>query len=227
MSRLNDLKEQLQDRLKEIWLKVQESSAFISLKEKYDNMKPSSQRLLRMGAIFGSIGFMLWSMWGMFAESSVKLAEFQEYQNAIKDIIKLKRNIALAPRIASPPSPAILEQRVHSILESFYLDPKQIEDVSTRDLDPSALIQPPGKSKGPDSVEQKGVWLSLRSLNLTQVADIGFRLQTIHTAVKLIGLDMKASEENENYYDVMYTIVGFYPPPINNENDTDDSKNDG
>ena len=64
----------------------------------------------------------------------------------------------------------------------------------------------------------------LKSLNLKQITDIGFRLQTMHGSTKLVSLDMKASSEHDNYYDVMYTVIGFYPSitkargEVNNKN---------
>ena len=124
--------------------------------------------------------------------------------------------MALTPQIVLPPNPDVLRQRVNMVLQSFYLNPDQIDDVSARDVDPNSFISIPGRENlaktGPSKIQQKGVWISLKSLNLKQITDIGFQLQTIHDAVKLIGLDMRASLEHNNYYDVMYTMIGFYPP---------------
>lgn len=219
MVRLDDIKEQVQERLKDTWIKVQESSAFISLKERYDNLTNSAQRTLRIGAIFISISFLFWILWGLFSQSSEKLAEFTEYQDSMKQLLQLRRDMAATASITPPPDPSILEQRVNTILQSFYLNSEQLDDISVKNLSPSAYIQPPGikrlARKGPGALQQKGVWISLKSLNLNQITDIGFQLQTMHNSAKLIGLDMKASLEHDNYYDVMYTIVGFYPSTRN------------
>ena len=221
MVKFDEFKEQIQERLKDIWVKVQESSTFISLKEKYDNLAPSVQKSLRTGVICAFVGFVFWILWGLFSHSSERLTEFEEYQDSIKELLQLKRDMALTPQIISPPNSNVLKQRVNMILQSFYLNPDQIDEISARDVDPSSFVQVPGKKSvtrvGSKVIQQKGVWISLKSLNLKQVTDIGFQLQTIHDAVKLIGLDMKASIKHNNYYDVMYTIIGFYPS-VDSEN---------
>ena len=214
MTRLEDIKEQVQERLKDTWIKTQESSTFISLKERYDNLTHSAQRALKMGAICVGISFLFWFLLGLFSQSSEKLAEFEEYQDSIKQLLQLRGDMALTTSITPPPDPSILEQRVHTLLQSSYLSPDQIDEVSVKS--PSTFVQAPGKrtsaKKRPSVIQQRGIWISLKSLNLKQITDIGFRLQTIHDSAKLIGLDMKASLEHKDYYDVMYTIIGFYPP---------------
>ena len=212
MTRLEDIKEQVQERLKDLWIKIQESSIFISFKEKYDNLTHSAQKALRTGTILIAIGFLSWILWGLFSESSKKLVEFEEYQDSIKQLTQLRKDMALTASVIPPPSVSMLEQRVNVILKSFYLNSDQIEDVSIKG--PSAFVPLPKRvsfGKGPNAIQQKGVLVSLKSLNLKQITDIGFRLQTMHSSAKLVGLDMKASLEHNNYYDVMYTIVGFYP----------------
>lgn len=215
--RLEDLKEQIQERVKDSWIKIQESSAFISIKEKYDDLTPNAQKILRTATLLCCVGFVFWILWGLFSTSSEKLEEFNSYQKSMQELARLKREMASAPRISSPPSPPALQQRVNVILKSSYLNSDQIDEVSLRDLATNALIQSPKGKIG--NVQQKGVWVSLKTLNLKQITDIAFQLQNIHNAVKLMGLDMKTSDGYRNYYDVMYTIVGFYPPP-----DTDNNK---
>ncbi len=213
MTGLEDIKEQLQERLKDTWIKIQESSAFISLKERYDNLTHSAQKTLKIGTVFIGTGFLLWFLWGLFSQSSEKLAEFEEYQDSIKQLSQLRRDMALTASIIPPPDPSILERGVDAILQSFYLSPEQIDDISIKNS--LTLVQFPKKisaRKGRGAIQQKGISISLKSLNLKQITDIGFRLQTIHSSTKLVGLDMKPSVEHDNYYDVMYTIIGFYPP---------------
>lgn len=224
MMRLEDLKEQIQERYKDTWVKIQESSTFISFKEKYDNLTPRSQKLFKMGLVFCGFGFVFWIMWGLFSTSSEKLKEFDEYRNTIQEIAKLKREMVTAPQNNPPPAPSSLKQQVDLILQSFYLNPQQIEQVSFGDVTRESLVRPRGRNnkKGSSSksnLKQRGILVSLKTLNVKQMTDIAFRLQTIHEAVKLIGLDMKNSDGYTNYYDVMFTVVGFYPPmPPNTKN---------
>ena len=215
--RLEDIKEQIQERAKESWIKIQESSAYISLRERYDNLTPNTQKLLRAFLGFFVVGVFFWFLWGLFQASSQRLTEFEDYQYTMQELAKLKIEMSMAPRINPPPPAPVLQQRVDSILQSSRLGPEQIDQVSVRDIAPNALIRPPGKKRGgkgkSGGVQQKGVLISLKSLNIEQIKNIAFQLQSIHNAVKLIGLDMKNSMGYTHYYDVMFTIVGFYPPP--------------
>ena len=144
---------------------MQESSTFISLKERYDDLTQSAQKSLKIGIIFVGIGFLSWILWGLFSQSSEKLVEFEEYQDSIKQLLQLRRDMALTASITPPPDPSILEQRVQSILQSFYLNSEQLDDISVKNLSPSAFIQPPGKAlarKGPNAIQQKGIWISFK-----------------------------------------------------------------
>ena len=216
MINLGDIKEQFQERLKDTWIKIQESSAFISLKERYDNLTHSTQRTVKIGIIFIGISFSFSILWGLFSQSSEKLTEFEEYQDSIKQLLQIRRDMALTASITAPPSPSVLEKRVQTILRSSYISAEQLNDISVKNVSSSAF-GPKGTKlarKGPNAIQQKGIWVSLKSLNLKQIKDIGFRLQTMHDSAKLIGLDMAPSLEYDDYYDVTYTIIGFYPPVI-------------
>ena len=90
---LEDIKEQVQERLKDTWIKIQESSTFISLKERYDNLTHSGQKTFKTGSLFIGISFLSWILWGLFSQSSEKLAEFEDYQDSIKQLLLLRRDM--------------------------------------------------------------------------------------------------------------------------------------
>ena len=210
----DELREKVKDQVVEKWEEVKESSAFISLKEKYDDLTPNAQILIKGVGVFfaGSLVFML--IFGFFSEANQRINEFEETKQTIREMLRLKRDIAQAPRIPSPPPESALKSQVDRVIESFNLDPVQIDEITVQEFksDPKSDLVP-------RSVRQAGVLVSLKQLNLNQVVDVGFRLQNINSAAKLTAVDMKPSEENDHYFNVMYTLIGYYPPEVEGQDE--------
>lgn len=207
-----ELRESIKDNIQTKWAEVQESAAFISLREKYDDLTPNAQVFLKAFSAFCGVAFVFWMILGLFSDAAVQTKDFEESKTIIREMLKLKRDMAQAPRAPSPPPADVLKSRADKMVEAFGLAPEQIDEVAKKDFS-----QDPQSDLIPSSVTQSGVLVSLKKLNLDQVVDIGYRLQGLHTAVKLAGLDMKANSDDKHYYDVMYTMIGYYPPVVEND----------
>ena len=79
--------------------------------------------------------------------------------------------------------------------------PEQIQDVATEAASQGSLARPP--------IKEETLVVRLKNLNLTQVVDIGFNLQQLFSAVKMTGLEILASQEKPDYFNVTYTLSKF------------------
>jgi hypothetical protein len=99
---------------------------------------------------------------------------------------------------------------VRNSLLSAQLLPEQIGEISEDRAFKTPLARPP--------IEQSAVTVRLRELNTLQIVDIGKRLQTLGSNVKMMGMEIQARREKGSYFDVVYKLVSFYfpmeePPP--------------
>jgi hypothetical protein len=65
----------------------------------------------------------------------------------------------------------------------------------------------------PKSIQQVGLTVTLQKLNVTQMIDAGHALQGIHPLMKMIGIDVRASQENNHLFDVIYRLAAFSGKP--------------
>ena len=71
----------------------------------------------------------------------------------------------------------------------------------------------PASSWIPKSLEQNGVSVAVKKLNLSQIVDIGQKLQRINTTAKMVGIQVVAQAADPHYFDVVYKLVAFNLPP--------------
>jgi len=200
----DSLKEQILDRLRTIWGQIRESSLYITLAAKYEELTPTAQRLVNAGAILVALLIVFSVPLSYLSSSSDNVSLFEEYRDTLRELLQVQREIAQAPEIPLAPPTEQVKGRIQQILTEAGLGPEQIREV--RDADTSG---DPATSTIPQSVRQNGVIATLLKLNLKQVLDIGYQMQNIGPNLYLTSMDMTANREDAHYYDVIYRVVGF------------------
>lgn len=203
-----DLKDQLKERLSESWSKIEESALYNTLRERYETLPTGGQ----LGIIFGTVLVVI------FLVLSVPLSYFNsaaEFNSQFNDNRSLIRGLLRASRLASDstavpqaPSAVELKNQIQNMLTSFVLQPEQIGpmlDLDLKTLNFSNVI--PTKT-----LQQEGIGVSLKKLNLKQTVDIGFELQKINPSVKIAGIEVNANQPDPHYFDVLYKLVVFNMP---------------
>jgi hypothetical protein len=198
------LKEQLLDRLRQIWGQIRESSLYIELREKYEEMSPGAQKAVTAAGVGIALLIVFAIPLSNLSSSMTNVASFEESKQTLRDLLVVQRELAQTPDVPPAPPADQIKQRVQTILNDAGLAPEQIhevKDVDTKADPPTALIPP--------SVQQHGVTATLMKLNLKQVTDIAYQIQSIATNAFLTSMDMTANKEDNHYYDVIYRVVGF------------------
>lgn len=201
---LDDLKDQSKESFDNLRRKVQDSSAYIIAKERYDVLPQSTQKIL---IIVGSIVLLLVLLMipiSFLGSSSDQMADFDETKSLTRELLKTQRELQQAPKIPPGLPAAALQARVNSTLNQARLLPEQILSVE--------VTQPKIASMIPSGITSEGVLVKLAQLNLRQIVDIGHSLMSISQSIKLTQMNVNASTDDDHYYDVDYELTSFRAP---------------
>lgn len=204
---LEAIKDQIRDQVIALWGRVQESSLYNSLMEQYQAWPTSVQRLVAFGSGFLVVLMVLSIPYSRIDSASVSVAEFTEYRTLLRDLLRIGRAAKEPPPLPPGFTALDLQTQIQNLTGELALVPEQLVGVLPLDERPAGSLAPP-------AVQQQGVSASFKKLNLSQVLDIGFRLQMISPGTKLTGLNLIANSEDNHYYDVTYKVVSFSLPQL-------------
>lgn len=199
---LDDLKDRISTEARATWDRIQESAAYNQMRDRYENMTPSMQKLTFYGGIAVATLIVLSIPYGYFSGSTDAVGEFEGKRMTIRELLKVSREASEVPAI--PPAPSIdsLRSTVDSMIHSANLLPEQIK--GTQSTTSSAMI--------PANLSEGGLQITLAKLNLRQVVDLGYKFSNISPSVKMSDLTMTANREDNRYFDVVYKLVALAVP---------------
>ena len=206
----DDLKERLLSSLKQIWERIQDSSAYNQLRDRFENLSPQGQKGVLAASVL-ILGLIIFSMpYGYWNESQTSVKGFEDRRDIVRRLLKASRESADVPDIPPAPATDALRSQVESYLKEIQLLPEQIKSVDVATLD-SKLI--------PADMAQGSVSVNLAKLNLRQILDIGYKLKTLSPSVKMTALQMLPNPQDARYFDVIFKLVALSvpqiaPPPI-------------
>ena len=203
MSQFDDLKERFVTEGKAAWERIQESSTFNQLKDRYDNMTPSMQKLSIVGASTVVALIILSVPYGYYSASQTNVADFEGKRMTIRELLKVTRESSDVPQIPQAPPMGSLQGIIDSQIQSSHLLPEQIKGTQTISNN-SKLI--------PTALTEGMMEVNLAKLNLNQILDLGHRFQSINPSVKLKDLIITANHEDGRYFDVVYKLVALAVP---------------
>ncbi len=208
MSRLEDLKEQLIEKVLPYWNEFRENPTVLQIKEQYEGLS----LLYRRGILVG-LGLFLFFIIGSipyayFSESTELVGEFEESIFVVKELLKVKQEKDQAPAAPAGMDLTTLRNRVDSISNSPLLTDEQKGTVSS--LEASSF----DKMKAiPKEVVKVGVKVPFKALTLSQFVDFGQQLQRTQGA-KMTGLFLEASKDHDHYLDVQFELASFTLPVV-------------
>lgn len=195
----DDLKDQLKERLASIWSAISESPAFNTLRERYESLSPGAQQGLIISALVSVILLFLSVPASYLTTSSDNMAAFEENRLAIRDLLRASRLMQTSAQLPDGLSSADLRGRIQSALQGFDLLPDQTVSVNEVALD----------GQGPAGLQQSGVSVAMKQLNLVQILDIGQRLQNLTPAVRMADIEVTSNPVRSGYFDVVYKIMSY------------------
>lgn len=202
---LDDLKDQLRDQANALFSRVQETSWYNSAKDQYLSLPATAQKAIAFGSGILAVVIVLMIPISYIQSADVSIEEFNENRTLLRDLMKVGRSGKEPPPLPPAIGYSDLEAQARGALTEFNLTPEQVEPSSQ-------LNDRPAGSIVPSLISQVGLALHLKKLNLNQVVDIGYRLQSLSSGIKLMGVDIVANAEDNHYFDTVYRLVSFALP---------------
>ncbi len=212
---LDDLKDRFKSEGKALADRVQESSAYNNLKDRFDSASPGGQKAILIAASCLLVLAILYIPWGYYSSSALSVEEFEDRRQLIHDMMHVTRETSDTPELPVPPSLDAIRSSVEQFIKSAGLIDKQKGTIGVV-TEPSTLV-PAGLNQGILSVQ-------LKMLNLTQLMDIGYQIQSISSSIKLKDLIVEPSSENPKYLDVIYKLIVLKVPAILSPAPAEESK---
>jgi hypothetical protein len=198
------LKEQFLERFHAYKSQIQDSQIYISLKERYDTLTPQMQNVVKYSALVILVYFLYSIPASFVASANEKMQYFSEDRQLTRDLIRAGR-IAQTVQLPPPaPSASALTSQVEQVLQTEQILPEQ-KMSSTQKTDVAS------KSLVPKSIQQSGVRVSLKQLNLRQVVRVGEALNQINSS-QLMNIAIQADAKDPHYYVVDYEVAAFEVP---------------
>ncbi len=200
MSKLNELKERFRAEISRVWGRIQESSLYNRLRDRYENLTPNRQKLVLGGAILVLVLLLLHTPFSFYRSSLNSVSQYENQRSLMKDLFRSQEDNGNQMNLFdSSPSTEEFKKQVEDIVNQAQVLPEQITEVSI--MDPPSII--------PKNRAGASLRVVLKTLNLRQIVDLGYQISSIHPAVKLVDLSISASTQDPRYFDVIYKFVAF------------------
>lgn len=204
----DDIKDRIKTEFQNLWTRIQESSTFIQLQDRFENLSPSGQKIALLTSAIAVVLILLSIPWSSFNSSQDKLADFDSKRNLIHDLFKVAKESSGSAQIPSPLNESSIRSRVQSELSAARLLPEQVTGIDAV-VEQSNMI--------PSQWLETVLKVRLSKLNLRQIVDLGYQLSNLSVNVKMKDFAMQANPTDQRYFDVIYKLAVLKVPQIDNE----------
>lgn len=199
----DDLKDKFATDARATWDRIQESAAFNQMRDRYENMTPSMQKLTLYGGVAVVALVILSIPYSYYSASTASVEDFEGKRMTIRELLKVSRESSEVPNIQPAPPIDVLRSNVEMALKNANLLPEQMKGTDVG-ANTSALI--------PANLLEGVLSVRLAKLNLRQVVDLGYKFQSINPSVKMKDMVITANREDNRYFDVVYKLAALAVP---------------
>lgn len=198
---ISSLKDQLSDQFKELKDRIQESSLYVELKERFDLLPGRVQKLIVIGSTL-FVGFFLFSIpYGNLSDSWFYEEQFEESRDMIRELLRASNTLKETSPLPTTSNAGLLESQIRRVLEDMNLGPEQVGNVQ--------IVPNPSTRLAPKTVDQAAVSVQLKTLNLRQLTEFSHRLQNLGPGVKPVGMQISRSRGETHFFDVIVKVFQF------------------
>ncbi|MFN8944584.1 MAG: hypothetical protein ACK5WZ_08170 [Pseudobdellovibrionaceae bacterium] len=98
-----DLKEKITNQAKNIWDSIQDSSVYIDLRDRFENLSPVMQKVV-LGAAATTLSLVILSFpYGSLISSDEFKTQFEDTRKLTQDLLKAARESSNIPQVPPPP----------------------------------------------------------------------------------------------------------------------------
>jgi hypothetical protein len=198
--------EELRDRAKEAfqtqWQKFQETATYAQFKEKYDDMPPTQQTLLKIAGLLVALVILIFPPYSWYQSSSNNLASFEDNRGLLKQVLHIGRQMQETPEIIPQLSTGEVKARINGVIGTLQLMPDQVKGIVE-----GPFAARPGSKLIPKPLTTQGVDVTLDKLNLRQVVDLVYRVQALKDAgIRIFSMDLSRAQGETHYYAVRMQV---------------------
>lgn len=196
---LDDLKDRLKSEAAQFSDRLQESSLYLTWKDRYDSLSPSRQKIVVVSAV-AFILVLIFSMPLMtYWSSSDFVAEYEAKRDLIRELLRANKEAnENVPSFVQPSMQSVRSQVDQAIAQQNLL-PEQNRGVSV-----SNSSTPLIKSSIVDGILE----ISSLQLNVRQITNLATSLAKIQ-GTKLKDMILSASSKDPRYFDAVFRLVVF------------------
>lgn len=203
---LKDITDQLSQQFAELAQKIQDSPAFQSLKEKYDDL-PSQQQKLVLLLTGGLLIFFVFSIpYDNYSQSDESVVVFENQRQLIKNLIDVAKETSSGAQFFPSPPIGQIKTDMEIRLQQFQLLPEQLGPLQA-DISSSAGLIPSNRQEG-------SIKISLKKLNLRQLVDITAELQKVNLNARLGSFKIDSHLADPRYLDAFLDFIVIKVPQV-------------
>lgn len=205
---LDDLKDNVKSQLAQTWSRIEDSSAYNQLRDRFENLTPPQQKLTLMG-VGALLALMIISVpYSYYTQATDYVSTFEDKRSLIRELLKVSRESNEVPSLPPAPSGETLKSSVENLLRTARLLPEQMNGIEVMAAETNLV---------PKNLLEAGLKVRLGKLNLRQIVDLGYGIQNISPSVKMNALNINANSEDPRYFDVEMKLVTLAVPQIQME----------
>jgi hypothetical protein len=203
MMNFDDIKDNLKSQLGQTWSRIEDSSAYNQLRDRFENLTPTHQKMVLAGA-GALIALLIFSIpFSYYSTSSDYVTTYEEKRGLIRELLKVTRESSEVPDLPMAPPADMLKNMIEGQLHMAKLLPEQVKGIEVIAADTNLI---------PKGLLEGGLRISLAKLNLRQIVDIGYNIQAISPSVKMNTLNVTANAEDPRYFDAEMKLVSLAVP---------------
>ena len=211
---LEDLKERFKSEVDQLYARVSETSLYLQLEDRFQNLSPQVQKLVIALVAFLGLFFLFSTPVGSWMQGSDNQASFEDKRLLMKQVNQTVQEGKNVPLLPPPPDMNYLSGQIQQSLSTLQVGEDQFGGVEVSSENPSLIPAP----------LLQEVWdVKVNRLNLKQVVDVGFALQTLHPAVKLQDLVVTAEASYPKYFQVVFRLAALKVPTLSASTEPDEA----
>ncbi len=199
MEAIRNLIERLVETFKNAAASQQESKYVIAIREKYQELSPTGQRITLWTSIAIVTMMVLYFPASNLMDAMDQSEAFNQRRQSLRELLKVVRDASSSPSMRPVPTEPILKSQVDGQLAQMKIRPDQIKN------QPGQV--PPGFGK----VATTQVGYKLERVTIRQVIDAIFAIEQGDVATKVTDLQVNADSKDPHYYNAQFNVVSFGP----------------
>ena len=205
----DDIVEKINELIQRATEYLEEQPAYHTLVEKYQSLSQSSQKIVGPVSMSLVVLVFLYFPYGCYQDSQDEVHRFEEQRALTRQLLIAKQTMNHKTPMVQGPKGQNFIDLIESRSQKFDLLPEQIgklKKIEVKSLGAQLISK---------TAKQTAVSASYLALNLRQIIDIGYKLQSINPGLKMAGLQVAMSTEHNKYFDVTYELVSYFLPDVN------------